>query len=495
MQNTKETHDITLPRLSDTDEESLITFWHKSEGDIVKKGDVLVEVQTEKAVSEIESDRSGVVVKIHKKRGEVIAVGEILISIADEVGAMEPIPPQSLRENTATDDYQESSVKSCFVRVSPRVRKLAKDLGVDLATIKGTGKNGEPTIEDVQKAASDNVELEKMDEKVQVSKPVSEQAEVVPESETEESDVVTQRIIAPPTVRKLAREKGVDLEELQAIVKRKILKEDVLWFVEERERKNGEDQVHILAGTTNPVLEVLDTASDEVEVIRLAGIRKVIAKRMTYSKKTIPHVTHFAEAGVSDLVKHRDRLKEVAIAKNIKLTFLPYIIKAMISALKEYKELNASIDETEENIIYKKFYHIGIAVQTSNGLIVPVIKNADKKKISELAKEIDVLTVTAKESKLTTEQIRGGTFTISNIGSVGGQWFTPVINHPETAILGIGEIFDKPIVKNGEITIGKVLPLSLSYDHRVIDGVIAQNALNHIKKLLQDPELLLLDLD
>lgn len=258
------------------------------------------------------------------------------------------------------------------------------------------------------------------------------------------------------------------------------------------EKHNDLQQVH----QNTKVQQAKENSHDaDIERVKLAGIRKAIAKAMTHSKQTIPHVTHFSESDVTALVFHRDRLKEAAKSKQIKLTFLPYVIKALISALKEFKELNAAIDEAEETILYKKFYNIGIAAQTNNGLVVPVIKEADTKNISGLAREIEFLTETARENKLTPEHVKGGTCTISNIGSAGGQWFTPVINHPETSILGIGEIIEKPIVKNGEIVIGKMMPLSLSYDHRIIDGVTAQKALNHIKKLLVDPELLLLDLE
>jgi pyruvate dehydrogenase E2 component (dihydrolipoamide acetyltransferase) len=470
MQDIKTLHEITLPRLSEADEESLITFWHKLENDRVKKGDVLVEVQTEKAVTEIESDVDGVIVKIHKKRGEVIGMGEVLVSIAlDDKGESGPMANQAQPIDTSAPGQQEmETTKPSFVKASPRVRKMAKDLGVDLATITGTGKNGELTIEDIQRAAN-NVRS----------------AETPIQNQPDEQ----QRVIASPSVRKLAREKGVDLEALQASNGNgRINREDVLKFAEEKEHPLQMEQA---IKKVEPAAEV---NNGQIERVKLGGIRKAIAKAMVHSKQTIPHVTHFAEADVTSLVIHRNRLKEVAKAKNIKLTFLPYVAKALISALKEYKELNASIDETEENILYKKFYNIGIAVQTENGLVVPVVKDADDKNITSLAKEIDLLTKTARDNKLTMDQMKEGTCTISNIGTAGGQWFTPVINFPETSILGIGEIIEKPIVRNGEITIGKMMPLSLSYDHRVIDGVIAQNALNHIRRLLEDPELLLLEL-
>ena len=469
MQYTKTLREIKLPRLSDADEESLITFWHKSEGESVKKGEVLVEVQTEKAVSEIESDTDGVIVTIHKKRGEVISVGDALVSIAEEDGdTSNSLKKQSSSTSIESNNENQQTQKS-FVKASPRVRKMANDLGVDLAAISGTGKKGEVSVEDVQKAANEQL--------------CNERPHVNPLSEKP-------RVIASPSVRKLAREKGIDLEELHGKVNRKIHREDILSFAGEQEQDKK-----VVKEENAPAEEMASEILHEVEIVKLGGIRKAIAKAMTHSKQTIPHVTHFAEADVTALVLHRDRLKEIARSKQIKLTFLPYVIKALISALKGFKELNAFIDETEENIYYKKYYNIGIAVQTTNGLIVPVIKNADQKNISGLAKEIELLTNTARENKLTMEQIKDGTCTISNIGSAGGQWFTPIINHPETSILGFGEIIEKPVVKNGEITIGKTLPLSLSYDHRVIDGVIAQNALNQIKKLLEDPELLLLELE
>src|SRR5690606_20924944 len=206
-----------------------------------------------------------------------------------------------------------------------------------------------------------------------------------------------------------------------------------------------------------------------------------------------PHVTHHDEVVVANLVAHRNQYKELAQEKGIKLTFLPYVVKALVSALREYPELNASIDDANEEIVYKHYYHIGIAADTPQGLVVPVIKDADRKSILMISKEINELAQKAREGKLTAEEMRGSTCTISNLGSAGGQFFTPIINHPNVAILGIGRIEEKAIVENGEVAAAPVLALSLSYDHRLIDGVKAQKALNHIKKLLNDPQLLVLE--
>jgi pyruvate dehydrogenase E2 component (dihydrolipoamide acetyltransferase) len=199
------------------------------------------------------------------------------------------------------------------------------------------------------------------------------------------------------------------------------------------------------------------------------------------------------EVDVTDLVLHRKKFKSVAADKGIKLTYLPYVVKALTSALREYPTLNASIDDANEEVVYKHYFNIGIATDTEKGLFVPVVKDADRKSIFKISVEINELATKAREGKLASDEMKGGSCTITNIGSAGGQWFTPVINHPEVAILGIGRIAEKPVVKDGEIIIAPVLALSFSFDHRIIDGATAQHALNHIKRLLNDPQLLVME--
>lgn len=177
----------------------------------------------------------------------------------------------------------------------------------------------------------------------------------------------------------------------------------------------------------------------------------------------------------------------------MKLTFLPYVVKALVSALREFPALNTSIDDETSEIIHKHYYNIGIAADTDKGLLVPVVKNADRKSMFTISNDINDLATKARDGKLSPDEMKGASCTITNIGSAGGQWFTPVINHPEVAILGIGRIAEKPVVRDGEIVAAPVLALSLSFDHRIIDGATAQNALNQIKRLLNDPELLLME--
>ncbi len=229
------------------------------------------------------------------------------------------------------------------------------------------------------------------------------------------------------------------------------------------------------------------------ERVPLKGIRKAIAKAMVKSKQTAPHVTHLDEIDVTALVAHRKQYKQVAADQGTKLTYLPYVVKALTSAIRKYPALNASIDDEAGEIVYKKYFNIGIAADTEQGLVVPVVKDADRKSIFQLADEINELAVKARDGKLSSAEMQGGSATISNLGSASGQWFTPVINHPEVMILGIGRIEEKPVVKDGEIVVGTMLSLSISYDHRLIDGVTAQSALNQIKRLLNDPQLLLME--
>lgn len=223
-------------------------------------------------------------------------------------------------------------------------------------------------------------------------------------------------------------------------------------------------------------------------------VRKVIAKAMRESKDISPHVTSFQDVEVSALMANRKKYKQRAADQDIHLTFLPYIVKALVAVLKAYPEFNASLDMASEEIVYKHYYNIGIATDTDHGLYVPNVKNADSKGMFEIAKEITENTQAAKDNKLSADAMSGGSITISNVGSIGGGFFTPVINQPEVAILGVGKIAKEPYVnEDGEIEVGNMLKLSLSYDHRLIDGALAQRALNLMNELLHEPELLLME--
>ncbi|MCE4048450.1 MULTISPECIES: dihydrolipoamide acetyltransferase family protein [Bacillaceae] len=432
-----------LPDIGEGIHEGEIVKWFVKPGDKVQEDDVLCEVQNDKAVVEIPSPVDGTVEEVLVEEGTVAVVGDILITF-DAPG------------------YEDIQFKGDHGHDAPKEEAKTE------AQVQGTAEAGDTVAkEPVQTPAA-----------------------------AEEVDP-NRRIIAMPSVRKYARDKGVEIRTVSGTGKNgRISKEDIDAFL------NG----GAAAPAATEAAEATPAAEQEAPKPlaipegdfpetreKMSGIRKAIAKAMVNSKHTAPHVTLMDEVEVSNLVAHRKKYKEVAAAKGIKLTFLPYVVKALTSALKEFPALNTSLDDATSEIVHKHYYNIGIAADTEKGLLVPVVKNADRKGIFNISNEINELAGKARDGKLAPAEMKGASCTISNIGSAGGQWFTPVINHPEVAILGIGRIAEKAIVKDGEIVAAPVLALSLSFDHRMIDGATAQNAMNHIKRLLNDPELLLME--
>lgn len=305
-----------------------------------------------------------------------------------------------------------------------------------------------------------------------------------------------------PSVRKLAREKGVQLALIPGTGRHgQVTKEDVLRYVAEGGQTVPEAAAPSAAAPAGAeaAQDTSGTAAAAVggyraeERVPLRGVRKIIANAMVKSVYTAPHVTVMDEADVTKLVEFRQQMKPLAEKKGVKLTYLPFIVKALVGAVRQFPVLNATIDDENNEIVYKHYYNIGIATDTDNGLIVPVIEDADRKNMWTIAESITDLAVRGREGKLAANEMRGSTISISNIGSAGGMFFTPVINWPEVAILGIGRITDKPVVRDGEVTVGKVMAISLSFDHRIIDGATAQHAVNYIKQLLEDPQMLIME--
>lgn len=423
-----------LPDIGEGIHEGEIVKWFVKPGDKVQEDDVLCEVQNDKAVVEIPSPVKGTVEEILVEEGTVATVGQVLITF-DAPGY------ENLKFKGDAEDHAE--VK--------------------------------------QEAAQQE------EEKVKAT--ANQQQEVGLE----------RRIIAMPSVRKYARDKGVDIRQISGSGNNgRILKNDIDAYLnggaQVQKAKAEEEIIDIPQETAAPKAEQVIPQGQYPETReKMSGIRKTIAKAMVNSKHTAPHVTLMDEVDVTKLVAHRKKFKEVAAAKGIKLTFLPYVVKALTSALREFPILNTSVDDEKSEIIQKHYFNIGIAADTDKGLLVPVIKDADRKSIFSISDEINNLATKARDGKLSPDEMRGASCTITNIGSAGGQWFTPVINHPEVAILGIGRIAEKAIVKDGEIVAAPVLGISFSFDHRIIDGATAQNAVNHIKRLLNDPELLLME--
>lgn len=355
-------------------------------------------------------------------------------------------------------------------------------VGDVIITFEAEGYEAEETNEDkTEKVAS--VETEKSG----ITDERSEEEKVAVTKGTDQSKA-TKRVIAMPSVRKYAREQNVNINEVQGTGKNgRILAEDIDAYL-----KPAEDRVIEQPEEQERISHTEETVERETRE-KVSGIRKVISNAMVHAKRTAPHVTHLDDVVVTDLVAHREKYKGMLAEQGMKLTYLPYIVKALVSALRKYPSLNASIDDENEEIVYKHYYNIGIAAHTERGLVVPVIKDADRKSLLTISEEIRMHATKAREGKLSNEDMQNSSCTISNLGSAGGQWFTPVINHPDVAILGVGRIQEKAVVVNGEVIASPVLALSLSYDHRLIDGVIAQKAINHIKRLLHDPQLLILE--
>jgi len=423
--------EFKLPDIGEGIHEGEIVKWFVKAGDTVKEDDVLLEVQNDKAVVEIPSPVDGTVKEVKVDEGVVAVVGDVLITFEVE------------GEGSAPSEEAEQ----------PKAEENAKD------------------VQDTDQKVEDKPN------EVQIHK--------------------SERVIAMPSVRKYAREKGVDIREVQGSGDNgRVVKEDIDAFANGGQTSDAPATEEKAPAASAPKTEVKPyvAAQPELETReKIKGIRKASSKAMVNSKHTAPHVTLMDEVDVTNLVALRKNFKEVAAAQGTKLTYLPFVVKALTAAAKKYPAINASIDDVNEEIVYKNYFNIGIAADTDNGLVVPVVKDADRKSIFALADNINDLAGKARDGKLSGDEMKGGSITITNIGSAGGQWFTPVINHPGVAILGIGRIAEKAVVKNGEIVAAPVLALSFSFDHRLIDGATAQNALNLVKRLLNDPQLLIME--
>lgn len=424
--------EFKLPELGEGLHEGEVASWLVKVGDHVEEDDGLVEIQNDKSVEELPSPVSGTVLEIKIQEGETATVGDIIVVIDDGSGPATPT--------------EAAPAVAAPAPVAPTPAPVA------------------PTPAPVAPTPAN----------VRVAKP-------------------GELILAMPSVRQFARQQGVDITQVVPTGKHgQVLRADVELFAQ------GGGVVAPAPVAPTPVAPTPVTSATGQTVLetreKMSMTRKAIAKAMVTSKHTAPHVTLFDEVEVSTLMANRKKYKEVAAEKDIKLTFLPYIVKALTAVLKAYPVFNSSIDDAAEEIVTKHYYNVGIATDTDHGLYVPNIKDAERKNLFEIAAEISENTVKAQAGKLGSADMRNGSITISNIGSIGGGWFTPVINYPEVAIVGVGKIVKEPVVdENGELAVGQMLKLSISFDHRLIDGATAQKAMNLLKRLLHDPELLLME--
>jgi len=414
-----------LPDVGEGIHEAEIISYEAKIGDVVKADQTIIKIETDKAVVTLPSPVDGRILEIPRNPGDVIAVGEPLI-ILDSVQAGEEIAAKP--EASVPEEGHAPAVKIVREPVladkpatarralaTPHTRYLARELGVDINTVAGSGPGGRITDDDVRRAVKQSP---------------------APGPKIPRAAAVTHE---PSTL-------GFDFEKYGP-VRREPLK----------------------------------------------GIRKRIAEVMVRSYSTIPHVSHTDEVDVTDLFEVLKRQKSMAEQRGVKLTITAFIAKAVVSALHAFPEVNSSLDEESGDLVYKDYYHLGIATDTDQGLMAPVVKNADTRSILQIAEAIQKLAAQARNREIDLEDLRGGTFTITNPGGIGGIHATPIIQHPQVAILGVLAARKKPVVKDDQIVIRTMMPLVVSFDHRILDGAVVARFLNHIIHLLEDPMRMLVD--
>jgi pyruvate dehydrogenase E2 component (dihydrolipoamide acetyltransferase) len=430
-------YEFKLPDVGEGIHEAEVLRWLVDVGDAIEANQPILEIQTDKAVVEIPSPVGGTIADIRTETGTMAAVGDVLITIAPkdkpETPAAEPTNGQQTGQATVLPAVPGIAGPGERVLAAPAVRKMALEQGIDLAEVTGSGPAGRVLPSDLRSY------IEQSQSPPTRVTPVAE-----PEAETTVPD--------PPTP----------------------------------------DPVPRPAEAPEPALSQAEN-QPSVEQEPLQGLRRRIAERMEVAWE-IPHVTSFEEIDVSQLVALRHALQSEAEQRGTRLTYLPFMIKAVVQTLKVFPYFNASLDMERRKILHHRYYHIGIATAVPDGLLVPVARNADRLNLIQLAVELRRLSDLARERKLGVDELSGSTFTITNFGSFGGQLGTPIINPPEVAILGTGRIEEKAVVVEGRIRVRPMLPLALSYDHRLLDGAAAGQFLDKLKDLLSDPNLLFLEM-
>jgi pyruvate dehydrogenase E2 component (dihydrolipoamide acetyltransferase) len=426
------------------------------------------------------------VIELLVKPGDRVEVEQALLVLESDKATMEiPSPVAGV-------------VKKLLVGVGDRVRE-----GKPIAQIEVEADAGDAGEEPEQGPAKAEREASKpaaAQPKPEPAEPIAEEPEAAGEPSPSTTDLAPYaasgaalKAHASPSVRRLARELGVDLDLVPGTgPKGRIRAEDVQGYVKALVSQRGAAGVPIAGVHVAAPVEVDFAKWGPVEREPLNRVRRVASANLHRSWVTVPHVTQHDEADVTELEAFREEHRAEAEARGEKLTILPFVIKAAVKALQEFPQFNASLDHTGEHLVVKRYYHVGVAVDTEHGLVVPVVRDADRKGLYELAAELQDLSARARERKLRPEHLQGGSFSISSLGGIGGSFFTPIVNHPEVAILGVGRTRWKPVWQEDGFVPRRVLPLSLSYDHRVIDGADAARFTTRLAALLGDLRRVLL---
>ena len=445
--------EVLMPKLGLTMTEGTIDAWKKNVGDTVQKGEILFSVETDQLTNDVEAEADGVLLKILVPAGETVAcktligwlgaAGEAVPDGAGSAPAQEAssAAPAAAASGAAAAPAAAGAVHAAgeYVPATPYAKKLAKEKGFDLTAIPATGYKGVVVARDV--------------------------LGFTPAAAAPAAPAVK----ASPLAEKVAADLGIDLKDVKAAHGR-VLAEDLLRYIAEtREKKDAGEA----------------SAAEREEVKPMSGMRKAIAKNMQNSHMTSPTVTFNLGIDMTEMKRYREQLK----AKEIKVSYTDLLVKFVAKALTEFPLLNCSVEDNK--IIYKHYINMGVAVALDNGLVVPNIVDADKKSLTEISAEVKEMAKQAREGKLPPEKLRGGTFTITNLGMYGIESFSPIINQPEVAILGVNTMEDKVVVRNGEMCIRPIMNLSLTADHRVVDGSVAAQFLQRVKSLMENPALIL----
>ena len=564
--------EFRLPDVGEGVAEGELVSWLVSPGDRVEEDQPVAEVETDKALVEVPSSYDGVVEELFVEEGDVVPVGAVIISFrvdADGEAAAETNEADAgatggsetdaeATEGSETDaEATEGSETDAEATDSepvtpsgrtfapPSARRLARELGVNIGAVDGSGPGGRVSEADVRAHAddadgptvgsADDGPAPKpaptpvdtgSDRTSAVSKRGAGESEATgegaPAAATDAAEPAGRdTTLATPVTRKAARELGVDIDDVptdesrdgEAFVTGEHVRayaersgaeadatpepkavdlDDTTAATEAVDAAAATEAVDAAAATETAAVtdaEATDVAADETVPYR--GVRRTIGTQMERSKFTAPHVTHHDTVAVDALVAAREELQPKAEAAGVSLTYMPFVMKAIVAGLKAYPSLNSELREDDEEIVYKGDYNLGIAVATDAGLMVPVVEDVDEKGLFELAEAVSDLASRARDREITAAEMQGGTFSITNFGAIGGEYATPIINYPETAILGLGAIEERPIVRDGEVVPAPTLPLSLSIDHRVVDGAVAAEFVNTVMEQLEHPLLLL----
>ena len=416
------------------------------------------EVSITVSVPDLGTEDEVEVIELHVKQGDEIAVDESIVTLESDKAAMEVPSPN------------KGVIESVLISIGDKVKTGSPILQM-LGSVKSAS---EPSVAVAEKADS---------------KTTNTQNESTPIEKSQVKEVSAPSILpginiyAGPAVRKLARELGADLHQVSGTgEKSRITKEDLHEFVKKRINSTGADQ----GATMASVSDIDFSQFGEIEQVSRSKLHKLTAANMHRNWNVIPHVAQFNEADITNLEDFRGGLKAEAERRGIKLTFMPFLLKACASALQEFPQFNVSLHSSGEYVIQKKYIHIGVAVATEAGLVVPVVRNVDQKNIWQLAEEVIQFSDKAKQRKLSIEDMQGACFSISSLGAIGGTGFIPIVNAPEVAILGVAKTDIKPVYIDGEFVPRKMLPLTLSYDHKAVNGVDGGLFATHLAKLLSD---------